>query len=256
MMKTLTSKATTLISGARLLIMQAQLAGNLILDGHTPSPGEDDIAAQCRLHASRIADVLQHCHPDEIAPLLECYDALYRLGHNRMPDAAFGKRLQRKVISTHEAGDTAIPESHIFAVASSLSRSEEGDFGAKMKELHKALKDKWIMSLRKFNRFPDATAYETYQRLALLMQEPAGDDTVADRCRWFDANRIDDFSTAGTLILQRYRRYVMTLFPDVLDYESRLALDTALLEELLRRPDLDPRTRRAHTLSLTLNSQL
>ncbi|MDE6340912.1 MAG: hypothetical protein K2K93_01210, partial [Muribaculaceae bacterium] len=223
MMKTLTSKATTLISRARLLIMQAQFAGNLVIDGHDTSLTEREISLECRELAGQLEEILPHCAADEITPLLECYNALYRLGHNRMTEADFVRRLQMKVISASEAGTARIPESHIFATASSMMRAETGAADRKIKRIHTALKDKWISTLRKFNRFPDATAYETYQRLALLMQEPADSDTPADRCRWFDANRISDFSGISSMILESYRRYVMTLFPAVLDYDSQQA---------------------------------
>lgn len=251
-MTTLTSKATALISRARLLIMQAQFAGSLVIDGHQASGDEQEIARECRGLARQIEETLPYCEAGEIAPLLECHDALHRLGYGCPPDPAFVRPLQRRVVEARAQGDRSIPESHLLAMAAPLSRSGTGEEAARMKEICAGLRDRWISALRKYSRFPDATAYETYQRLALLMQDTDAGVSRADLCRWYDANRIDDLTAVSGMILGSYRRYVMTLFPAVLDYESRQALDTAVLEELARRRDLDPRDRQAYALALDL----
>ncbi|MDE6342008.1 MAG: hypothetical protein K2K93_06800, partial [Muribaculaceae bacterium] len=227
-----TEDPRALTSYSNYLLMQAQFAGNLVIDGHEASREEREIATECRELAGHLEEILQHCAAYEIAPLLECYDALYRLGHKRVPDADFMGRLQLKVITASEAGASDIPESHVFAIASSLMRTEAGAAVTQSKGIYMSLREKWILTLRKFNRFPNATAYETYQRLALLMQDAHSGASDAELYRWFDANRIDGFSGVSSMILESYRRYVMTLFPAVLGYDSQQALDTALLVEL------------------------
>ncbi len=108
--------------------------------------------------------------------------------------------------------------------------------------------------------FPGVTAYENYQRLALIMREDIGlridGDAEELKRRWYDFNRIDDLASESTSILKSYRRFVSSLFPEVLDFDEQTALDNRLLAELSRRRDLTPHDRAAYRLALEYNKEI
>ena len=103
------------------------------------------------------------------------------------------------------------------------------------------------------NRFPDATTYENYQRLALIMHENLPEET---KYTWYEHNRIGDLSSPGSTILRSYRRFANALFPDILDYDEHVSLDNKILEELCTRKDLNPYDRKAFRLALSFNKAM
>lgn len=69
--------------------MKAQLAGNLILDGHEASVEEQNIALKLREFCDVIDMWLSDCREDEIADLLECYDLTSKIGYKRLPEIKY-----------------------------------------------------------------------------------------------------------------------------------------------------------------------
>lgn len=126
-----------------------------------------------------------------------------------------------------------------------------------------SIRDKWMETLKRCSYFPDATSYENYQRLALVMREELaryydGNTERAEKAKrdWYEYNKVDDLSTLGSQILRSYRRFASTLFPDVLDYDELIALDNRILLELSTRTDLDSYDRKAFLLALEYNKEL
>lgn len=123
-----------------------------------------------------------------------------------------------------------------------------------------SIKEKWISTLKKYNRFPEVTTYENYQRLALMMHEnldkELGNNSGRVKHKWYELNKIDDFSTVGSVLLCSYRRFVSSLFPVVFDFDTQLELDNSILSELSIRTDLSPYDRQAFAMALEFNKEM
>lgn len=111
----------------------------------------------------------------------------------------------------------------------------------------------------KYNSFPETDTYERYKRLALIMRDNvdsyfAGDCTVAKEA-WFEKNKITQYSTISTKILTAYRQFVCSLFPAVLSSREMKKLDVAVLNELVKRRDLNDYDLMAYQLALSFETR-
>ncbi len=250
----------TIMAYCHYLVMKAQLIGNLCFDGHKPTEEENQLVKQCRMMCGKLSRSLDLCKLNEIPYLLDYYDIIYRIGNRCLPDAAFIDRHKRRVFKAWKAGDREIDESSVYSiVAPEVSYHPEkadSDYFA----AYRSLKEKWLSTLKNFNCFPEATSYENYQRLALIMRENLTHELGpgADRAKllWYNHNKIDDLSAVGSFLLRSYRRFASALFPAVLDSETQLQLDNRILSELSARSDLNPYDREAFSLALAYNKQL
>lgn len=122
---------------------------------------------------------------------------------------------------------------------------------------YRTLKDKWIATLKRYSRFPDATTYENYQRLALMKREnldrELGHEADEIKRRWYVRHRVDDLSTLRTTLLRSYRRFASSLFPSVRTYEEVITLDNRILSDLSTRADLSLYDHNAFRLDLQFN---
>lgn len=255
-----TPDVRSLVAYSHYLVMKAQLAGNLCSDGHRATEEENRVAEQCRSTCGKISRSLESCRTNEIPDLLEYYDITYRIGNRSIPDRTFIVRHKHRVLKAWRSGDRSIAESTVFGiVAPEVSyRPERADREYLTTYLY--LRERWISTLRMHDRFPEVTTYENYRRLAFMMRENIGkefgyDAEVAKR-RWYEHNRVEDFSTLGTQLLRSYRRFASSLFPGLLDCDELTELDNRIVEELCSRTDLNPYDREAFRLALEFNRQL
>ena len=237
-----------------------QLIGNLCFDGHKPTEEENRIAEECRLLCEKISRKLNICRISDIPELLDYYDITYRIGNKTLPDKAFISSHKKRVFKAWKAGDREIAESTIFGIIAPEVAYHPERADKEYLTAYQSIKQKWIATLRKFERFPDATSYENYQRLALMMREnidrEMGGDSNNIKRRWYGRNRVEDLSKLSSQLLKSYRRFVNALFPSVLDYKEQLRLDNCILSELSTRRDLDPYDRQAFRLSFENNKKL
>lgn len=252
--------AKSIMEYSHYLVMRAQLAGNLRFDGHKASEEELEIAKQCRTLCDRIAMRLNVCKESDIPDLLECYDIVCRIGDKRLPDSNFVNRHKRRVLKAWKAGNRSIEESSVFGmIAPEVSyHPERADI--EYVKAYMSIRDRWIATLMKHDCFPGVTSYENYQRLAFMMRDNLDKELGYDACevkrRWYEHNRVDDFSTLGSLILRSYRRFVSSLFSGIIDFDEKMELDCKIIEELSTRADLAPYDREAFRMALEFNMAL
>lgn len=242
------------------LVMRGQLAGNLRFDGHSTTAEETLVAEQCRKLCDRISRYLAVCKENEIPELIECYDIAYRVGNRRMPDNDFINRHKRRVVKAWKSGDRSIEESSVFGMVAPEVSYNPGKAGEEYITAYLSIKGKWLTTLTRHNYFPNVSAYENYQRLALIMREnldkELGYDADDAKHGWYKHNRVEDLSTLGSMILRSYRRFVGSLFPAILGFDQKMELDNRIIAELSMRPDLNPYDREAFRMALEFNRQL
>lgn len=252
-------KETTelLASRTQYIIMKAQLAGNMVFDGHAQTAEERNNADECRMLCSKVERQLQSCKANEIPILLSCYDSLYMVGYRRMPDGNLSNRYKRRVIEAWKRGDKTIEESDIFSLIAFDCAYPSANSDSEYVSLYRSIKDKWLDTLSKFDRFVGVTAKENYERLVLITRENLdnrfGADSSKMKRKWYNANKVSDISTLTTTILSTYRRFISTLYPEVLTHSGQLSLDTLILKELSSRPDLGPYARDAYRIAFVHN---
>ena len=81
-----------------------------------------------------------------------------------------------------------------------------------------------------------------------------GDCTLAKEA-WFEKNKIAEYSTVSTKILTAYRHFVCSLFPSVLSSRDMKKLDVAVLNELVKRKDLNDYDLKAYQLALAFETR-
>lgn len=252
--------AKSIMAYSHYLVMKAQLAGNLRFDGHKASEEELEIAKQCRTLCDRIARRLDVCKESDIPDLLECYDIAYRIADKRLPDSVFVNRHKRRVLKAWKADDRSIEESSVFGMIAPEVSYHPQKANMEYVNAYISIRERWIATLLKYDCFPNVTAYENYQRLALTMLEnldnELGNKANEAKRGWYAHNRVEDISTLGSLILRSYRRFIASLFPSVLDFNEQIVLDNRIISELSTRPDLDPHDREAYRLAFEFNRQL
>ncbi len=240
------------------LMMRGQLAGNLTLNGHTATEEELSIESEMRLLADLASKRLTNCKPEAIGELLDCYDWMHRLGYKSIPNQAFVNKVRKRYFSAWMNGKKEIEESNLFCMLSRVDMSEV-DTNDKLEydAARRAIRNKWLETLRRHSYFPDATTHENYQRLSLVMRANISDrfngKSEAMKRKWYERNKVEDLTTLSTQILRAYRQLSITLFPDVMDLEPQCALDNHILAELIARPDLNLYDREAFRLALKHN---
>lgn len=249
-----------LVDHVQYILAKAQLAGNMVFDGHVPSSEEKRNAEECRLLCDKVERRLQSCKVNEIPALLGCYDFLYMIGNRRMPSGNLADRCKRRMIDAWKRGDKTIEESDVFGLIAFDGAYSAGNTDREYTILYRSIKDQWLDTLSKFDRFPDVTTKENYERLALIMRENLdsrfGADSAKMKHKWYDANKVPDLSTLTTTLLSTYRHFLTSLYPEVLTHSEQLSLDNLILKELSSRPDLNPYAREVYCLSLTYNTQI
>lgn len=251
--------ARTITAYTHYLAMSGQAAGNLRFDGHPATADETQVAEQCRWLCDKISSYIEVCKENDIPDLLECYDIAYRIGNKCMPDRVFINRYKRRVLKAWKVGHKGIEESSIFGMlASEVSNYMVGtDMGYITTYL--SIKERWISTLVKHDYFPNVTSYENYQRLSFLMREnltqELGYNAEDLKRRWYEHNQVEDLSTLNSPILRSYRRFVCSLFPNVMDFDKKMELDNKIIAELTSRTDIDPYDREAFRLALELNKE-
>lgn len=239
---------------AHYLIIKGQLAGNLTFDGHKPTVEEQEIRQQCLTLCRDIKAGLSLCNESEIPELLERYDLAYCIAYGHPLDKGYKNSLRRRVFTAWSAGNKEIEESVIFDIASADVRLNRQNADREYIVAYQSLKEKWISTLLKHNRFIDATTYENYQRLSMIMKERISDMTDAKEMdtkrKWYESNRVDDLTALSSMILRSYRRFAASLSCSVISFDEQIALDKRILAELSTRPDLAPHDREAYRLSL------
>lgn len=244
-----------LVNHVQYILAKARLAGNMVFDGHAPSAEEKRNADECRILCGKVERRLQSCKVNEIPELLGCYDFLYMVGNRRMPDGYLADRYKRRVIEAWKHGDKTIEESDVFGLIAFDCAYRPANSGNEYVSLYRSIKDRWLDTLSKFDRFPDVTIKENYERLALIMRENLdsrfGAESAAIKRKWYNANKLSDLSTLSTTLLTTYRRFITSLYPEVLNHDEQLSLDTLILKELSSRPDLGHYASEAARLSLT-----
>lgn len=251
--------ADMLTSRVLYVIMKSQLAGNMMFDGHAPSAEEKKNAEESRLLCDRIERQLLSCKMSKIPLLLNGYELLFMVGNRRKPNRDFLERYKHRVIDAWKHGDKTIEESDVFGLIVPEAAYHPETAPSEYVKLYLTIKDRWIDTLLKFNRFPDATTKENYERIAFIMRENLdkhfGVDSLKMKRKWYIANKVDKSSGISSAILCSYQRFVTALYPDVLTYNEMLALDTIVLKDLIGRSDLDPYIREAYRLSLSFNTE-
>lgn len=246
------------------LVMRGQCAGNLCFDGHTATPEERDITRKLQMLSDMINRRLTTCKRKDIGGLLDCYDVTYRLGFRDEPAPEFIDRQRKRMLKGWLDGDRNIEESSLYSLFSPLMiRNCTLKDKKEYETVWRTIRNKWMETLKRHSCFPDATSYENYQRLALVMREDIsdyfnGDTKCAKKAKlgWYEHNRVDDLSSLGSQILRSYRRFASSLFPDVLGRKPQLALDNRILAELTTRTDLDPYDCEAFRLALEFNKKM
>lgn len=249
-------KETTelLASRTQYVIMKAQLAGNMVFDGHAQTAEERNNADECRKLCCKVECQLQSCNANEIPILLSCYDSLYMVGYRRMPDGNLTNRYKRRVIEAWKRGDKTIEESDVFGLIAFDCAYPSANSDSEYVSLYRSIKEKWLDTLTKFDRFVGVTTKESYERLVLITRENLdnrfGADSSKMKRRWYKANKVSDLSILTTTILSTYRRFISTLSPEVLTHDEQISIDILILKELSSRPDLYPYARDAYRLAL------
>lgn len=248
-----------LVDHVQYFLAKAQLAGNMVFDGHAPSAEEKRNAEECRILCGKVERRLQACKVNEIPVLLGCYDFLYMVGNRRMPAGDLSDHYKRRVVDAWKRDDKTIEESDVFGLIAFDGAYSTGSKDSEYATLYRTIKDRWIDTLSKFDRFPDVTIKENYERLALILRENLdshfGTDSAKMKSKWYNANKIHDLSTLSINILSTYRRFVTALYPDVLTYSEQLSLDTLILKKISSRHDLSAYTRDAYSFAVAFNDK-
>lgn len=240
--------------------MKAQLVGNLVLDGHKPSVEEQNIALKLREFCDVIDRQLSLCSEDEIADLIECYDLTYRIGYQRLPDKSKIDNHKHRLVRAWKSNKRHVEESSVFGMISGDVRYPNGNIDKDFANAYNSILKKWVTALLFNSSFPDASSYETYQRLSLLMplnlNNILGDKAKEIKRKWYEANRVSDLSSLNSQILRSYLRFVSSLPPEVLDFDKTMELKSKVLRELTQRKDLKPHDAEAFRMALKFHTKL
>lgn len=253
-------KIDDIVSRTHLIVMRAQIAGNFMLDGHEPTDEEVGIQMDAAKLANHVEHLLDICKDEDIVTLADCFDNVYRIGYKKMPAPSYIYRLHRRAFDAWKSGNKKIEESSVFTMIALKMTNPRIKVDEDQKQAYCMILDRWVEIVDKFGRFPDVTTYENYIRLSLMRGHRIKDyyqDPTEIRRRWYEKNKVEDLSELSPMILQSYRRFISSMWPDVISFEDQLEIDNRILLELTGRQDLDPRDREACRLALHFNeSQL
>ncbi|MDE6026865.1 MAG: hypothetical protein K2G23_02200 [Muribaculaceae bacterium] len=257
MINILKSNRNQIIGYGHYLLMKAQLAGNMRFDGHMPSRDQIEITRQCRSFCESVAKHVASFPIRDLPYILEYYELCYRIGYQQPPKGDFLSCNRERVFKAWVENRAAVEESALMGMMAAESRTNKEKFTKEYAKTYKTIMKDWVVTLKKFDTFPNVTSYENYQRLALIMRENLdrylGEDSAEAKKRWYEKNKVEDTSLLGTYLLRSYRQFVNSLFPDVLDYDELIELDSRIIEELSLRRDLDPYDHQAFTQLLEFN---
>lgn len=251
---------SSIVGYTHYLLMKGQLVGNLVLDGHRYSSEERNIAAKFQELSHLLALRLSVCKEHEVADLLECYDLTYRIGYQRIPDKVRINQHKHRLIRAWKSSNRYIQESSVFGMVSGDVRYSSGSVDREFVDAYNTILKKWGTTLASYSSFPDASAYETYQRLSLLMplnlDKALGSKAQEIKRKWYKANKVDELSSLNSQILRSYLRFVGSLPPEVLDFKKVMDLKGKVLRELSRRKDLEPHDAEAFQMALKFHTEL
>lgn len=232
-----------LLGYANYILMQCQLAGCFTLDGHKPTQEELNLYADAKKTALRIESVLRNCKDEEVSLLLEAYDLLYRIGYHAVTPQNYISNQKERVFKAWSSGNKRIEESTIMRMLYSKILIERDSMPSVQVNAYETLYSNWIKTMKQHSYFPDATTYENYQRLAILMPSCLKGETVEDeeslKWEWYHHNKIDDYSKVSTKILESYRNFNRMLPSYIKSFEETLFEDNVILTELFNRNDVN-----------------
>lgn len=240
------------------LTMKGQFIGLTTIDGHKPTVEEIEVRGEIRRTCDRIAKILPNCTANDIASLTDYYSLLHTIGFCRLPEASLLEEQRDRLLSSWKSGDKTIEESDVYGMLSDSMHTMH-TISIATSQAFNNLRESWVTTLKKHNSFPDADTYERYKRLALIMRDNinsyfSGDCTAA-KVAWFEKNKIAELSSVSTKILTAYRQFVHSLFPAVLRPEEMQKMDVAVLEELVKRKDLNNYDLKAYQLALAFETR-
>lgn len=242
---------------AEALIMDCQASGCLNFDGHKQTAKERKLIDDAKKTADQLGSLLQSCKDEEAPQLLSSYDMLYRIGFQAIPPQGFIADQQNRIFNAWKNGNHEIAESVIVKMLQSKVLSSRQTTPTDEVEAYGRLLNEWVETLRINGYFPDATTFENYQRLAVLMPTRLNiDNEEALKTNWYNRNKIEDYTTASTKILEAYRRFLFTLPPHIKSFEEIITEDTALLTALSSRPTLSPYQQQAYQSMIEYNASL
>lgn len=248
-----------IVAYTHYLVMKAQLAGNLVFNGHKPSVEEQNIALKIREICDVIDRKLSVCSEDTIADLLECYDLTYRIGYQKLPDKSKINCHKHRLVSAWTSNKVHVEDSSVFGMISGDVKYPNGNVDSDFVDAYNSILKKWCTALLQNSSFPDASSYEKYQRLSMLM--PLNLNTVLGRStrkikqKWYDANRVDNLSSLNSQILRSYLRFIGSLPPEVMDFRETMVLKSKVLRELSQRKDLEPLDAEAFRIALEFHNK-
>lgn len=247
----------TVMAYSHYLAMKGQLIGMTIIDGHKPKPEELELRREMDRTCDKIVNLLSKCDARYIADLTSYYTTLSMIGLHKLPDPTFINVQRDKLFHCWRSGDKMIDESSVYSMLTHSNPST--NIPEPQRKALTDLRERWLRSLKKYDTFSDATAYELYSRLSLIMRDNVdsylnGDGTAAKNA-WYEKNKIADIKTVGSKILVSYLRFVNSLYSISLTFEEVRALDIELLNELITRKDLNDYDRMAYQLALEFETK-
>lgn len=241
------------------LIMKGQFIGLTTIDGHKPTVEEIEVRDEIRRTCDKIAKVLANCQANDIASLTDFYSLLHTIGYCRLPETSLLEKQRDRLLHFWKSGDKTIEESDVYGMLSDSMHNSMSKMSSAASQAFNSLREIWVNTLKRYNSFPDTDTYERYKRLTLIMRDNVdsyfgGDSTVAKEV-WFEKNKITQYSTVSTKILTAYRQFVCSLFPSVLSSSEMKKLDVAVLNELVKRKDLNDYDLKAYQLALAFGTR-
>lgn len=241
------------------LLMKGQLIGLTTIDGHKPTVEEIELKGEIRRTCDKVAKVLANCQANDIASLTDFYSLLHTIGYCKRPEAFLLEKQRDRLLRFWKSGDKTIEESDVYGMLSDSMHTPMSKMPSASSQTFNNLRETWVNTLKRYNSFPDTDTYERYKRLALIMRDNvdsyfAGDCTIAKET-WFEKNKITQYSTVSTKILTAYRQFVCSLFPAVLSSREMKKLDVAVLNELVKRKDLNDYDLKAYQLALAFETR-
>lgn len=239
--------------------MKGQFIGLTTIDGHKPTVEEIEVRGEIRRTCDKVAKVLPNCKVNDIASLTGYYSLLYTIGYCKLPEAFILEKQRDRLLRSWKLGDKTIEESDIYGVLSDSAHNSMSKMPSASSQAFNNLRETWVNTLKRYNSFPDTDTYEGYKRLALIMRDNVdsyfgGNSTVAKKT-WFGNNKITQYSTVSTKILTAYRQFVCSLFPAIMSSRGMKKLDIDVLNELVKRKDLNNCDLKAYQLALAFETR-
>lgn len=248
------------VAYTHLLLMMAQTGENFTFDGHKPDENEQRVTEEAKYMATRIEDLLQCCKAKDVQILLEFYDIAYRIGYRKKPSQDFVNRQEERAFQAWLAGDKEIEESQIISMLQPKVLFSRNSVAASQIKAYENVIGRWVETLMKCDCFPNTTADENFHRLAIVMRTNLsrflGDGEIDEKRHWYDCYRVNEISSLNTRMLRSYRRFNSSLYPYIMDFNENIAVDCNILEELVKRTDMNLYDQEAFRLALAISQQM